>query len=64
MQFKMGQPGHSMSVACYLHAKCSVVRLIGQLPYGATAMCMNYLEAGLRIKDRQDGKKHMEMCLE
>ena len=60
-EFKVGEAGHSMSVSCYLHAKCSVVRLISKLPYGASALCVNYLEAGLQIKNREDNKLHMNM---
>lgn len=60
-EFKIGEPGHSMSVACYLHTKCSVVRLISRLPYGACTLCMNYLEAGLRVKDRNDSAAHKRM---
>ena len=62
-EFKIGEPGHSMSVACYLHTKCSVVRLISRLPYGACTLCMNYLEAGLRVKDRNDSAAHKRMLL-
>lgn len=63
-EFKKDQPGHSLSVACYLHKKCSVVRLISKLPFGACARCIAYLEAGLQIKDRDDASKHKAMNLD
>ncbi len=52
-----------MSVACYQHSKCSVVRLIEKLPFGATSLCTNYLIAGRRLKGRDQGPQHMAMFL-
>ncbi len=64
-EFKVGEPGHALSVACYTHAKCSVVRTIRSLPFGASALCIQYLEAGRRLTGRDQAEEHKRMlpCL-
>ncbi len=62
-EIKKNTKGHSLSVACYLHQKCSRIRQMKDLPYGCTPMVIAYLEAGLRFPSRQDAKKHTDMLL-
>lgn len=61
-EIKKDTKGHALSVACYLHKKCSRIRL-KDLPYGCTPMVVAYLEAGLRFLSRADAKKHTDMFL-
>ena len=60
---KSGTSQHAVCVACRLHKKCSRIVLIRKLPFGATPLIVKYLEAGLRYPSREDGHKHVAMCL-
>lgn len=62
-EIKKDTKGHSLSVACYMHKKCSRIRLMKDLPYGCIPMVVAYLEAGLRFPSREDTKKHTDMLL-
>ena len=60
-EFKVGTPGHSISISCYNHSNCSVVRLAKQLPASSTQLCMNYLWAGRRLSRRDQRDEHIKM---
>ena len=59
--WKAGTTNHSVSISCYLHKKCSKVKLVRLMPFGTENLCIQYLLAGLQIADRDDAKKHTDM---
>lgn len=60
-EFKVNTPQHALSVACYLHSKCSRVRKVSDLPDSSTPLIIQYLEAGLRFPNRADAARHTSM---
>ena len=62
-EIKPGTAQHAISVACYLHSKCSRLRLVRDLPSSSTPLMIDYLVAGRRFPNRSDTHKHTEMFL-
>ena len=50
---------HSISIACSLHSKCSLMKLQKAMPRNCEPRIIQWLQAGLELPDRDAAAQHI-----
>jgi len=60
-EFKIDQPGHSVSMACSLHSTCRKIVTLKRLPLSFQADALRWLQAGTEISGRHNAAEHLKL---